>query len=349
MTDSNSEGLPAAGRWYKLGSHLIPYDPMKTPSQSLTRRHFLGTASVSLAAAAALTPAGSALAAEPAASAIIRPPVGKRILLSCKLGMIPKEIEGKKLSIVERLKLAAAAGFDGVDFDQAGEFTVEQARDAVRESGVFVHNAINHAHWSDRLTSADEAVRAKGRANIEHCIRCSHAAGGSGVLIVVGRGDDAPTETAEDRCREEIKKLLPLAASLGQMILIENVWNQMMYDHDGKPDQGAERFIRFVDSFRSPWVGMYYDIGNHWKYGQPAEWIRAFGHRCVKLDVKGFSRAKDKFVDITSEDDDLPWGQVQKALADIGFTGWATAEVGGGGLERLTVVRQQMEKAFGLV
>lgn len=262
--------------------------------------------------------------------------------------MIPKELDGKKLSIVERLRLAADAGFDGVDFDQAGEFTVEQARDAVRESGVFVHNAINHAHWNDRLTSADDAVRAKGRANIEHCIRCSHAAGGSGVLIVVGRGDDAPAETAEDRCREEIRKLLPLAASLGQMILVENVWNRMMYDHDGQPDQGPERFIRFVDSFRSPWVGMYYDIGNHWKYGQPAEWIRAFGHRCVKLDVKGFSRAKDKFVDITSEDDDLPWGQVQKALADIGFTGWATAEVGGGGRERLTLVRQQMQKAFGL-
>ncbi len=321
---------------------------MKTSSQPLSRRHFLGAASVSVAAAAALRPATSALAAEPATDGIVRPPVGKRILLSCKLGMIPKEIAGKNLAIVERLKLAGEAGFDGVDFDQAGEFTVEQARDAVRASGVFVHNAINHAHWNDRLTSADDAVRARGRANIEHCIRVSHAAGGSGVLIVVGRGDDAPTETAEERCRQEIKKLLPLAASLGQMILIENVWNQMMYDHNGKPDQGAERFISFVDSFRSPWVAMYYDIGNHWKYGQPAEWIRAFGYRCAKLDVKGFSRAKDKFVDITSEDDDLPWVQVQKALADIDFTGWATAEVGGGDLKRLTLVRQQMQKAFGL-
>jgi hexulose-6-phosphate isomerase len=28
--------------------------------------------------------------------------------------------------------------------------------------------------------------------------------------------------------------------------------------------------------------------------------------------------------------------------------GWTTAEVGGGGLDRLTKVRQQMEKAFGL-
>jgi hexulose-6-phosphate isomerase len=132
------------------------------------------------------------------------------------------------------------------------------------------------------------------------------------------------------------------------MILFENVWNQMHYDHDAPPEQTPERFIKFVDSFHSPWVGMYYDIGNHWKYGQPRAWLNAFGHRAVKLDVKGFSRAKNKFVDITSADDDLPWAEVQKGLDEIGFAGWTTAEVGGGGLERLTIVRQQMQKAFGL-
>jgi hexulose-6-phosphate isomerase len=198
------------------------------------------------------------------------------------------------------------------------------------------------------LTSSKEEERARGRENIAHCLRVSHAAGGSGVLIVVGRGDDGPAEEVEDRCREEIKKLIPLAASLGQMILVENVWNKMMYDHDAPPEQSAERFVKFVDSFRSPWVAMYYDIGNHWKYGQPGQWIREFGPRCVKLDVKGFSRAKNKFVDITSEEDDLPWKEVQKALQEIGFAGWATAEVGGGDLKRLTLVRQQMEKAFGI-
>ena len=86
----------------------------------------------------------------------------------------------------------------------------------------------------------------------------------------------------------------------------------MHYDHDAPPEQTADRFIRFVDSFNSPWVGMYYDIGNHWKYGQPRQWLNAFGRRAVKLDVKGFSRAQNKFVDITSADDDLPWKEVQQ-------------------------------------
>jgi hexulose-6-phosphate isomerase len=35
-------------------------------------------------------------------------------------------------------------------------------------------------------------------------------------------------------------------------------------------------------------------------------------------------------------------------LDDIGWSGWTTAEVGGGGVERLTTVREQMQKAFGV-
>lgn len=320
---------------------------MNHPESSSNRRQFLAASAAAVAALGVSSPAVRA-AGQPETGAVVFPPPGRRLLLACKLGMINREIGGKKLSLADRLRLAGEAGFDGVDLDQAGEYTPEEARDAVRESGVFVHNAINHAHWQQRLTSAKEEEREQGRKNIEHCLRVSHAAGGSGVLIVLGRASDGPAEEVVDRCRAEVRKLLPLAGTLGQPILVENVWNQMMYQHDGPPDQSPEAFIRFVDSFQSPWVGMYYDLGNHWKYAQPGEWIRAFGHRCVKLDVKGFSRAKNKFVDITSEEDDLPWDQVRHALADIGYAGWATAEVGGGDLARLTVVRQQMQKAFGL-
>jgi hexulose-6-phosphate isomerase len=320
---------------------------MNALSQTLSRRAFLAGSvllGASLAAPARMLRAAAASNAVP--SALVQPPAGKRILLACKLGMIAKESAGRKLTIVERLRLATEAGFDGVDFDEAGSFTTEQVRDAVRDSGVFVHGAINHAHWNQRLTDANPADRDQSRANLDHCLRVSHAAGGSGILIVVGKSDDGPAQEIEERCRVEIRKSISLAASLGQLILIENVWNRMMYDHDKGPEQSPDRFVKFVDSFNSPWVGMYYDLGNHWKYGQPGDWIRAFGRRCVKLDVKGFSRAKNKFVDITSEDDDLPWDKVRAALAEIGFTGWATAEVGGGDVARLTTVREQMQKAL---
>lgn len=320
---------------------------MKTPTHPVSRRSFV-TATLALGSALALPASRAAESPATPVGGTVLPPAGKRILLACKLGMIASESGGKKLGLTDRLRMAGEAGFDGVDFDDAGSFTAEQAREAVRASGVFVHNAINHAHWETRLTDPKPETRAKAVANLDHCLRVSHAAGGSGVLIVVGKGDDGPAGEIEERCRAEIRKSIPLAASLGQAILFENVWNQMMYDHDQGPDQSAERFVRFVDSFNSPWVGMYYDVGNHWKYGQPAEWIRAFGRRCVKLDVKGFSRARNKFVEITGADDDLPWDQVRKALADIGFTGWATAEVGGGDVKRLTTVREQMQKALGV-
>jgi len=316
---------------------------MANESHSVTRRGVLSLGAAAVAAAAA---SASAADAPAASDAIVRPGEGKQILLSCKLGMIPKEVAGKKLSLAEPLRLAGQAGFDGVDFDQAGEWTPQQARDAVRESGVFVHNAINHAHWQKRLTSPKEEERAQGRANIEHCIRVSHAAGGSGVLIVLGSAGDGPAAEIEERARQEIRKMLPLAGALGQMILVENVWNKMMYDHDAPPEQTPEKFIKFVDSLNSPWVGMYYDVGNHWKYGQPGDWIRAFGRRCVKCDAKGFSRAKNKWADITGEGDDLPWADVRKALGEIHFCGWVTAEVGDGDLKRLTTVREQMQKAF---
>jgi L-ribulose-5-phosphate 3-epimerase len=321
---------------------------MSQPTNHLTRRNFL-----TAGAAVALATAGGTVANAQNAAPILRPASSRRILLSCKLGMITREVKDesgnkKKLTIVERLKMAKEAGFDGVDFDEAGSFTPEQAREAVRESGVFCHNAINHDHWGTRLTDPTPQKRDNARANLDHCIRVSHAIGGSGVLIVVGKGADGPAEEIEDRCRAEIKKSIPLAASLGQMILFENVWNQMMYDHDKPAEQSAERFVKFVDSFNSNWVGMYYDIGNHWKYGQPLEWLRQFGRRAVKLDIKGFSRAKDKFVDITSVDDDVPWDEVREGLGEIGFTGWSTAEVGGGDVKRLTTVREQMQRALGV-
>ncbi|MBM3845505.1 MAG: sugar phosphate isomerase/epimerase [Verrucomicrobia bacterium] len=313
-------------------------------SRSLNRRSFLTTSAAAATFAGVVSlPTAATAAPEP----ILRPPsTGKSILLSCKLGMIASKAGDKQFSIVERLQMAKEAGFDGVDFDEAGNFTPEQASEAVMKAGIFAHNAINHAHWGVRLTDPSAEVRAKAVSNLEHCVRVSHAIRGSGVLIVVGRGSDGPAEEIEERCRQEIRKVIPLAASMGQQILFENVWNQMMYDHDKGPEQSADRFVKFVDSFNSAWVGMYYDIGNHWKYGQPKEWIHAFGRRAVKLDIKGFSRAKNKFVDITSPEDDVPWGEVRKALNEVGFTGWATAEVGGGETKRLTLVREQMQRAL---
>lgn len=303
---------------------------------SLYRRQFL---TVMGATAAVATLPG---ASRPEPQDIPRPPEGRSILLSCKLGMV--RIKGASLE--QKFAAVKEAGFDGIDADQVGDLTPDQVRNAVRATGLFVHNAINHAHWRVRHTSADAAERADALEKLKHCLRVSHAAGGSGALLVIGRSSDGPE--GADRARVNISKAIPLAASLGQMILFENVWNGMFYTDDGPADQKVDELRDYIDSFKSPWIGCYFDIGNHARYCNPADWIRALGTRVVKLDLKGYdSRKADKrkgFCDITKGN--IDWADVRKAVKEIGFHGWATAEVRGGGPERLAEVLSHMKKAL---
>ncbi|MCZ7639487.1 MAG: sugar phosphate isomerase/epimerase [Verrucomicrobia bacterium] len=164
---------------------------MSTYPSPVSRRAFVSSTLTLGASALAVRTVGAADTPAAGPAEAVLPPAGKRLLLSCKLGMIADKAGDRKLGVAERLQMAAEAGFDGVDFDDAGSYTPAQAREAVRASGVFVHNAINHAHWEVRLTDPRPETRAKARANLEHCLRVSHAAGGSGVLIVVGRGRTA--------------------------------------------------------------------------------------------------------------------------------------------------------------
>ncbi len=308
------------------------------------RRRDLLAATISAGAVGSLTAVADQTGHAADACPMPLPPHPEQgLLFSCKYGMT----QGGSLE--ERLTSAREAGLDGVDFDDAAAVTPEGLREAAAKTGVFIHNAINHAHWQQRLTSGDEAVRATAVANLKHCIRVSHAAGGSGVLIVVGSSADGPE--GPDRAREEIAKAIPLAAALGQRILFENVWNGLFYKADGPRDQSVQPFADYIDSFRSPWVGAFFDLGNHARYGDVAAWVRGLGPRIAKLDIKGYSNARADaqgngkgFTDIA--DGDIDWASVRAALREIGFTGWVSAEVGGGDTARLKVVLDQMKQAL---
>ena len=296
----------------------------------------------------ALLPAGATSRAQevggtPACAPPPPPRPEQGLLFSCKYTMT------KGSSLEERLATVRDAGMDGIDFDDAAAVTPAGLREAAAKVGIFVHDAINHTHWQTRLTSPDEATRAKAVENLKHCLRVSHAAGGSSVLIVIGSSADGPE--GPDRAREEIARAIPLAAALGQRILFENVWNGMFYKDGGPRDQSVQPFADYIDSFASPWVGAFFDLGNHARYGDVAAWVRGLGPRIAKLDIKGYSNAKaDKegprkgFVDITAGD--IDWAAVRAALKDVGFTGWVSAEVGGGDTDRLKVVLEQMKTAL---
>lgn len=304
------------------------------PSIPLSRRHFL--AQTSLVTAGALLATGRCAVAAPD----VPHALAGRLYKTLKFGMI--KAPG---SLTEKFKIAKTAGFEGVEMGFPGNDVAETKR-AIAESGLPVDGSVCGDHWKIRHTSADAATRAQALENLKQALRETREVGGHSVLLVVGKGEDGPENEIWPRSVENIAKAVPLAAQLGVQIVIENVWNQFLYNHDGGADQKADKFVKYVDEFRSPWVGMQFDIGNHWKYGSMGDWIRQLGHRVLKLDVKGFSRAHDKFTAIG--EGDIDYADVRKALHEINFHGWLAAEVAGGDLEYLKGVAAQMDKAFGL-
>ncbi len=299
-----------------------------------SRRHFLRHAS--LVTAGALLPATkSAFAAPDAPDAL-----AGRIYKTLKIGMIKSGA-----NLTEKFQIAKEAGFKGVEMGFPGN-DVAETKAAIAASGLPVDGSVCGEHWSVRHTSADAATRAKALENLKLALRQTREVGGHSVLLVVGKGEDGPENEIWPRSVENIAKAVPLAAELGVQIVIENVWNQFCYNHDGGHDQTADKFVKYVDEFRSPWVGMQFDIGNHWKYGSMGDWIRQLGHRVLKLDVKGFSRAESKFTPIG--EGDIDYADVRKALLEINYHGWLAAEVAGGDLEYLKGVSAQMDTAFGL-
>ena len=263
-----------------------------------------------------------------------------RIYKTLKIGMV-----GVKGSLTEKFKAAKEAGFAGIEMDSPG-MNVEETKVAMKESGLPVDGTVCSTHWKTRHTSPDAAVRKQALKDLQTSIRDTHAVGGNTALLVVGHGQDGPEDEIWKRAIDNISQALPLCAELGIHIAIENVWNKFLYDHGGDHQQSAEKFVRFVDELNSPWVGMQFDIGNHWKYGSMGDWIRQLGRRIVKLDLKGFNRAKSKFTKIG--EGDLDWADVRKALQEINYYGWAAAEVGGGDLNRLKEVSANMDRVFGL-
>lgn len=309
-----------------------------------SRRSFLQASAMTAAAGTVLTSATSVFAGPtpiPAPIAIAEEGLKGRVWKTLKIGMV--QVKG---TLTEKFTAVRQAGFDGIEMDSPG-MNVEETRRAIAESGLPVDGTVNSTHWQIRHTDADPAVRAKALDSLKTAIRDTHAVGGHSVLLVVGHGKDGSEEDNWKRSIDNISLAVPTAAQYGVQIVIENVWNQFLYNHDGDHTQSAEKYVRYVDQLNSPWVGMQFDIGNHWKYGSMGDWIRQLGKRVMKLDIKGFSRAQNQFTRIS--EGDIDYADVRKALREIQFYGWAAAEVGGGDAAELKRIAGEMDVAFGLI
>jgi len=255
-----------------------------------------------------------------------------------KLSMVGIE---PKATLVEKFKVAKEAGFEGIDVDS--DQPTDAVKQAMTETGLIVHGMVDYVHWGQPLSSPDPAVRAKGVEVLQKCLKETKLYGGTTVLLVPAVvGKDVSYEDAYKRSQVEIRKCLPLATELGIKILFENVWNNFLLS--------PVEMKRYIDEFESPIVGSYFDVGNIVNYGWPEHWIQTLGNRIGKLDIKEFSRkianekGKGAGFGVEIGEGDCDWPAVLSALKAINYSGWATAEVPGGGLSRLKEVADRMDQ-----
>jgi L-ribulose-5-phosphate 3-epimerase len=295
------------------------------------RRNFLKTA------AGLIATGGLAAAARPALGADGSSPTIKKAV---KFGMVQT-----KGTLAEKFKLLKSLGFDGVELESPNKYSLDEVIDARDSSGLPIHGVVDSVHWRDTLSHPDAAVRAVGVKGLETALRDSKAYGGTTVLLVPAVvNKEVSYADAYTRSQAEIRKVLPLAQELGMRIGLENVWNNFLLS----PLETA----RYVDELQSPAVGVYFDVGNVVRYGWPEQWIRILGKRIVKLDIKEFSRQKSdaeglrKGFNVELLEGDCDWPAVMAALREIGYQGWGTAEIPGGGAERLKEIAQRMDRIF---
>jgi hexulose-6-phosphate isomerase len=300
------------------------------------RRQFLQAA----AAGATLAGVGSLLAAKLHAEeqpAVKKPSEGK-YKKAVKIGMV--QIKG---SLLDKFKLLSELGFDGVELNAPGAFPAAEVKMCKAETGLDVPGVVDSVHWEQRLSDPSAEVRAKGVEALKSALKYCQEIGGTSVLLVPGRVTaDASYEQAWERSIAEIKKATPLAEEIGIQILIENVWNDFLTT----PQQTAD----FIDACDSKLVGAHFDTGNTVRYSPPHEWIPILGSRIKKLDIKDYKRPANGNLGAGFSakllEGDVNWHLVMAELKKIGYYGWGTAEIQGGGREWLTDVAARMDKIF---
>jgi len=306
-------------------------------SKKIERRDFLKASTIAVAStvvAASLTNNSTAALKETSAKL-------PQLKTAVKIGMVKG-----KLSLLEKFQLLKEIGYDGVEIGGPTKFDDKEVLEARDKSGLLIHGVVGGAHWKKTLSDPDPQVRAEGLGIFMEEMKKAKIYGATSALLVPAVvNKDVSYADAYKRSQAEIKKALPLAEKLGIQILIENVWNNFLLS----PLEEA----RYLDELESEMVGAYFDVGNIIRFGWPTHWIETLGKRIKKLDIKEYSRKKQrdegiyKGFGVKIGEGDCDWPDVMKALVKIGYDGWATAEVGGGDKERLTEIYNNMNKAFG--
>jgi L-ribulose-5-phosphate 3-epimerase len=242
----------------------------------------------------------------------------KAVLIS----MLPKE-----LPYAARFQAARDAGFDAIEMQTiARDDEAAEIRDAARTTGLRIHSVMNMDHWRFPLSSGDPDIVNRSVTGMETSLR-NAALWGADTVLLVPAVVDATTSYQDGWTRSQRvirERLLPLARELKVIVAVEEVWNKFLLS--------PLEFARYVDELDSPWLKVYFDVGNVVFYGYPQDWIRALGPRIAKVHLKDFQldRPNGRFAWRNLGEGDIDWPQVHRAFVEVGYAGWFTTEVAGG-------------------
>ena len=240
-------------------------------------------------------------------------------------------------TLTESFALAKDAGFDGVEvaLDEVGEITPNSTEEQLlkikadaAEAGIELYSVASGLYWSYWLTADSESEREKAKSTVRRQLEIAKTLGCDTILVVPGSVNAefvdpnkiVDYKTAYERALSALLELKSYAEELKVSIGIENVWNKFLTSPMEMND--------FIEKIGSDYVGSYLDVGNILFNGYPEHWIRILGNKIKKVHFKDYRKEVGTlagFVDLLAGDINYP--EVMKALAEVGYDGWVTAEM----------------------
>ena len=240
-------------------------------------------------------------------------------------------------TIKDSLTFAKNAGFEGVELAlndegelsiQSTEAEIKQIKRMADDMGLSLYSLSCGLCWDYRLSDDDPTMRKKAKDMIKKQLDTAKTLGADTILVIPGvvnvEFSNPEKKVAYDvvyeRALEGLNELKLYAEALKVNIGLENVWNKFLLSPMEMRD--------FIDKIGSDYVGSYLDVGNTLYCGYPEDWVRILGNRIKKVHFKDYriqAGGLHGFVDLLAGDVDYP--EVVKALKEIGYDGWVSAEM----------------------
>ena len=278
-----------------------------------------------------------ALAAEPEPPAAAAHPEPGSDRLALKKGVVFNMLP-ESLSFADQFKMVRDVGLDVVQAPTTpDERQAEEMKKAADGAGIRIDSVMNMDHWKYPLSSSDAAVVEKSLTGMRTSLKNAQLWGSDAVLLVPAVVNSQTSyREAWSRSQKEVRTLIPLAEELKIVIAIEEVWNKFLLS----PLEMAS----YVSEFKSPWIKVWFDVGNVVLYGYPQDWIRTLGKSIVKVHLKDFKRKEDGYSWVNLGDGDVDWMAVRQAFADVGYAGSVIAELKNGDQAYLRDVSARIDR-----